>query len=79
MVAPYATCSSPALATRSAGMKGRLLAIGGDRHRKGIAPAGRAGWLQLHGQCNGQAMRLTPSLVCGPPSSSPSLRMPYEW
>ena len=60
MVAPYATCSSPALATRSAGMKGRLLAIGGDRQRKGIAPAGRAGWPQRHGQSDSQAMRLPP-------------------
>ena len=70
MVAPYATCSSPALATRSAGMKGRLLAIGGDRQRKGTAPAGRVGWLQLHGLGDSQAMRLAPGSVCGIQSAS---------
>ena len=76
MVAPYATCSSPALATRSAGIKGRLLAIGGDRQRKGIAPAGRAGWPQRHGLSDSQAMRLPPVCVCPLNDEGGSIIMP---
>ena len=38
--APYPSCNRAAFATRSAGRKGRLCAMGGASARNGIAPAG---------------------------------------